>query len=94
MDDKTKADVEAWKEMALLVLQDDEMSERAKSYIRSKIDEIHPTGNRGTIYSDGETLWINDELRCVARIIGIGKVKNDMTTKHCDINGIDIVIDD
>ena len=94
MDSQTIKDIKAWKETELQTLENDEISERAKSYIRSKIEEFNPIGNRGTIYSDGTTLWINDEVKCIARVIGIDKVVHDMTTKHCDIMGIDIVIDD
>lgn len=40
-----------------------------------------------------ETIY-NDEEKCIARVVGIDKVKPDMTTKHCEIVGIDVVVED
>ena len=46
----------------------------------------------GTIHSDGSTLWINDEERCIMRINNMSLLYPDMKSVGCNISGIDVTL--
>ena len=40
----------------------------------------------GEISSDGVTLWVNDETKCMVRISGLDNVSNDGKSVRCKIH--------